>query len=220
MAQQEQQQSRRRFLKIAGGVLFTTAALGGGLITCGARQPMVKMPATQYRGANEMQKKILVGYASKCGSTAEIAEVIGQVLNAQGFAVDVQPIKQVTDVSAYHAVVLGSAVRMGGWLGDAKKFVKTHQAVLRAKPTAYFTVCLSLKDDTPEKRQEAAKYDAAARALVEPKDAGFFAGKMDYRTLSFFDRLISSKMVKAPEGDFRNWDAIRAWAANLQAVLA
>jgi menaquinone-dependent protoporphyrinogen oxidase len=166
-----------------------------------------------------MQGKILVAYASKGGSTAEVANEIGKVLNAQGLTVDVRQVNTVTDVSSYQAVIIGSAIRMGGWLSAAKKFVKTHQQTLSKIPTAYFAVCLSLKDDTEENRREAAKYLDAVRAIVEPKAVGLFAGKMDYRMLSFLDRLISEKMAKAPEGDFRNWDAIRDWAANLEATL-
>ena len=216
---EQKKSSRRRFLKIAGGTLLTTAVVGGGLITLGTRQPGVELPEASYKGENDMQGKILVAYASKCGSTAEVAEAIGQVLNAKGVAVDVRQVNTVTDLSSYQAVIIGSAIRMGGWLSAAKKFVKTHQQTLSKIPTAYFAVCLSLKDDTEENRQKAAKYLDAVRAIVEPKAVGLFAGKMDYRKLSFLDRLISEKMVKAPEGDFRNWDAIRSWAANLEATL-
>jgi len=158
--------------------------------------------------------KVLVAYATKAGSTGEVAEVIGQVLCEGGAAVDVKPIREVIDVNGYSRVVVGSAVRMGSWLPEAVKFVEAHTAALETKPVAYFQVSSFLKEDTPEKRQEAATYLGAVRALVEPASVGLFAGKIDYSKLSFFDRTIA-KMVGSEEGDWRDWDAIRAWASDL-----
>jgi menaquinone-dependent protoporphyrinogen oxidase len=103
---------------------------------------------------------------------------------------------------------------MGSWLPEAVKFVEVHTAALKTKPVAYFQVSSFLKEDTPEKRQEAATYLGAVRALVKPASVGLFAGKIDYSKLSFFDRTIA-KMVGSVEGDWRDWDAIRAWAGDL-----
>lgn len=166
-----------------------------------------------------MQKKILVAYASKCGSTAEVADVIGQVLREQGASVDVHPVDKVADISEYQAIVVGSAVRMGKCLSEAKEFVQIHKQALQQKPSAYFAVCLSLHEDTDEKRQEAEHYLDALRELAEPQATAVFAGKMDFNKLSFLDRMIV-KMVKSPEGDFRPWEVIRAWAASLAVMFA
>lgn len=83
---------------------------------------------------------------------------------------------------------------------------------------AYFQVSGFLKEDTPERRQEAATYLDPVRAPVTPVSEGLFAGKMDYSKLSFFDRTIA-KMVGSVEGDWRDWNAIRAWAEGLRSVL-
>ena len=166
-----------------------------------------------------MQKKILVAYASKCGSTAEIADVIGQVLHEQGASVDVSPVDKVTDISEYQAIVVGSAIRMGKCLSEAKKFVQTHQKALQEKSSAYFAVCLSLHEDSDEKRREAEHYLDALREMAEPQATAVFAGKMDFSRLSFLDRMIV-KMVKSPEGDFRTWEVIRVWAASLAVMFA
>lgn len=161
--------------------------------------------------------KVLVAYATKAGSTGEVAEAIGQVLCEGGAAVDVKLVKEMSDVSGYSGVVVGSAIRMGRWLPEAVKFVEAHIAALATMPVAYFQVSGFLKKDTPENRQEAATYLGAVRMLVEPVSEGLFAGKMDYSKLSFFDRTIA-KMVGSVEGDWRDWDAIRAWASDLLTV--
>lgn len=157
-------------------------------------------------------RKILVAYASKAGSTSEVAQAIGETLRAQGANVDVLQIKHVKDVSAYQAVILGSAIRVGQWLPEAVNFVKTHQAELRQRPTAYFLVSGTLKENTPEVTEKVSAALTPVRALLEPTSMGLFAGKMDFSKLSFLDRTIA-KAVGSVEGDWRNWDAIRAWAA-------
>lgn len=205
--------TRRRFLGLLGGAVGAAALSCCGLTVLGTRQPGIELQKSNCGG--EAMNKVLVAYATKAGSTGEVAEVIGQVLCEGGAAVDVKPVKEVSDVSGYSGVVVGSAVRMGSWLPEAVKFVETHTAALEKKPVAYFQVSSFLKEDTPEKRQEAATYLGAVRALVEPASVGLFAGKIDYSKLSFFDRAIA-KMVGSAEGDWRDWDAIRAWAGELR----
>ena len=167
-----------------------------------------------------MSERILIAYASRCGSTGEVADVIGQELNnVKGVTVDVRLVKNVTDLSPYKAVIIGSAIRIGSWLSEAKKFVKTHQQTLQGMPIAYFAVCGALKEDTEENRREALGYVEPMCKILKPVDVGVFAGVMDYSKLSFLSRLIITKLVKSPEGDFRNWDAIRAWANNVHSAL-
>ena len=140
-----------------------------------------------------------------------MAEAIGQVLCEAGAAVDVRLAKEVTDLSPYRAVVVGSGIRVGKWLPEAVQFVERYQEALSRVPVAYFLVCLTLKEDTEENRRTVAAYLDPVRDLVQPVDVGLFAGVMDYAKLPFILRLMM-KMMKAPEGDFRNWEAIRAWA--------
>jgi len=163
-------------------------------------------------------RKILVTYASKAGSTGEIAAAIAEVLCDSGTAVDVRPVGEVYDLSGYQAAVLGSAVRKGSWLRDAISFVKTHHTTLARIPVAYFQVCATLKVDTEESRRTAETYLGPMRALIEPASVGLFAGKVDFDKLSWLDRNIS-KMVGSVEGDWRDWEAIRAWAGGLRPAL-
>jgi menaquinone-dependent protoporphyrinogen oxidase len=134
-----------------------------------------------------------------------------------GAAVDVRLVKDTNDLSPYQGVIVGSAIRMGKWLPEAVEFVKTYQDSLSRLPVAYFAVCLTMKDDTVENRRKALGYLDPIRKQfpkVKPADIGLFAGAVDYKKLSFASSLIL-KVKGAPEGDFRNWEAIRIWAAGV-----
>jgi menaquinone-dependent protoporphyrinogen IX oxidase len=52
-----------------------------------------------------------------------------------------------------------------------------------------------------------------------PVSAAFFAGKLDCSKLDFLSRLFVQVIIGAQSGDYRNWDAIRAWAAGLHSTL-
>jgi len=161
-----------------------------------------------------MSDKILVAYATKARSTAEVAEAVGEELRNMGAEVDVRLAKDVKDLKPYSAAILGSGIRMGQLLSDATKFVEKNREALSQIPVAYFVVCLTMKDDTEENRSTVEAYLDPVREMVEPVDIGLFAGVIDYSKLSFTARTMS-KAMKVSEGDFRDWEAIRAWARQL-----
>ncbi len=209
--------NRRKFLKLAGATLGVSAAACLGLGTVATRQPQIDFIKDHHQGENTMNRRILVAYASKAGSTGEVAEAIGQALAASGVTVDVVPVEAAPAVQDYQAVVVGSAIRAGKWLSAATRFVQTHQPTLSRIPTAYFTCCMTLCQDTEENRQKALGYMDPVRSIVTPVAVGAFAGKLDYSKLSFLDGTMMKVMGGgAPEGDFRPWEAIRAWAGGLQ----
>jgi menaquinone-dependent protoporphyrinogen oxidase len=159
--------------------------------------------------------KILITYATRTGSTGEVAEAIGKELFKAGAEVDVRRIDNVKDMSPYQAVVIGSAVRAGQWLRDARDFVEENKEQLSKLRVAYFSICLTLRDDTPENRAKAVGYSESVRQIVKPTDEAHFAGKMDYHKLGFFARFIIRKIGKVPKGDFRDWELIQQWAREL-----
>ena len=165
-----------------------------------------------------MGQRILVAYASKAGSTAEVADAIAKRLASNGRAVDLRRAGKIRSLDGYGAVVVGSAIRAGSWLSEASGFVKRHQPALATRKTAYFTVCMTLCQDTPDHRAKVSAYLKPIRAILEPDEVEFFAGRMDYGKLALVPRLIA-KAVKVPDGDFRNWDAIGAWADRLSSGL-
>jgi menaquinone-dependent protoporphyrinogen oxidase len=207
---QPQKISRRQFVKTSAIVVGDSIVTCSGLAAAGLYTPPVVFPTAIGQG--KMDQKILVAYASWCGSTAEIAREVASILTARGETVDLIQAGDVKDLSAYKAVVLGSAIRRGKWKPEASDFVARFQAELALKSSAFFTVCLTLKDDTEENRKKVSAYLDPVRALVQPGREGFFAGRIDYQRLSFLDGFLMRNMIKAPEGDFRKWDQIRAWA--------
>jgi menaquinone-dependent protoporphyrinogen oxidase len=161
---------------------------------------------------------ILVAYATRAGSTYEIAERVAEVLRTQGAAVEVKPVSAVHELQSYSAVVVGSAIRMGHWLPEAVGFVRTNREALSRIPSAYFVVSGLLRDDTPEMRREVLTFLDPVRALLEPVRIGLFAGKLDYSTIDGFDRSIAEG-VSSAQGDWRDWQAIDEWAHDLLPAL-
>jgi menaquinone-dependent protoporphyrinogen oxidase len=210
-----QPMNRRKFLKLAGATLGVSAAACCGLGTLSTRQPQVDFVENHYPGENKMNQRILVAYASKAGSTGEVAAAIGQALTVKGTTVDVYPIEAVPTIQDYQAVIVGSAIRAGKWLSAATRFVETHQSTLSHISTAYFTCCMTLCEETEQNRRKALGYMDPVRSIVTPLAVGAFAGKLDYSKLSFLDGMMM-KAHGAPEGDFRQWEAIRTWAGSLQ----
>jgi len=118
-------------------------------------------------------------------------------------------------------VVVGTGIRAGRLHPDVLKFLKAQEAALSRVPVAYFVVCLSMMEDTAEQRAEVIGYLEAAREVapqVEPVDIGLFGGVMDYDKLALPIRLMM-KTMKSPEGDYRDWDAIRAWVSHVRPAL-
>ncbi|MDD5467576.1 MAG: flavodoxin domain-containing protein [Anaerolineales bacterium] len=208
--------SRRDFLKVAGLTLAAATVTCSGLGYAATRTPEIETPELNYGKENPMNKRILVTYATRAGSTVEVAAAIGESLNQRGFAVDVKPVKAKPSLNGYDAVVLGSAIRMGGWLPEMVDFVKANQFALNTLPVALFTVHMLNIGDDEQSRTNRLAYLSTVRPLLQKADEVYFAGKMDFSRLSFLDRFISG-MVKVREEDRRDWDNIRNWA---QTILA
>jgi menaquinone-dependent protoporphyrinogen oxidase len=205
--------SRRNFLKITGLALGGTVLACSGLGFLATRQPEVELIQMQCKG-DAAAGKTLIAYASKCGSTGEVANAIANVLCDLGADVDVRLVKEVLSLDGYNRVVVGSAIRMGGWLSDATNFVKAQQATLAQLPTAIFSVHLSNLGDDEAARQARVAYTAPVHELITPQAEAFFAGKMNMARLDFLSRMII-KAMKSQDEDKRDWDAIHAWAQEI-----
>ncbi len=209
--------SRRDFLKTTGIVLGASVVTCSGLGVLATHSPAATLSESTY-GDQTMSKKILIAYASKCGSTGEVAAAIGKAFAQNGARVDVLPLKKVTNLSDYQAVFIGSAIRVAKWLPEAADFVSENRAILQRVPTAYFTVCMTLAEDTPASRAKAAGFIEPVRAVLAPAAEGYFAGKVDPKRLSFLENTML-KVKKVPQGDFRDWNKITSWAQSTYAQI-
>ena len=167
-----------------------------------------------------MDVQVLVAYATKYGATAEIAEKIGQVLGEAGLRADVLPADRVSDLTPYQAVVLGSAVYIGQWRKEAVKFLKANETVLAEKPVWLFSSGPTGEGD-PVELVQGWRFPGKLQPIadrVRPRDVAIFHGAVDVGKLNLIEKWML-KNVKAPIGDFRDWDAITSWATAIADAL-
>jgi menaquinone-dependent protoporphyrinogen oxidase len=161
-----------------------------------------------------MSAHVLVTYASKHGSTREVAESIAETFRREGLCVDVHEAAVVEDVASYDCVLLGGALYMGRLHPDARRFLRRHRAVLAARPLAVFAMgpqTLSEHDVAGARRQ----LDRALAAVpeVHPLAIAVFGGVVDPGQLRFpFNRM--------PASDARDWNAIETWAEEVATAFA
>lgn len=163
-----------------------------------------------------MEERVLVAYATKYGATAGVAERIGEVLRDAGLHADVLPVRQVRDLTPYKAVVLGSSVYIGSWRKEAARFLRDNESQLAERKVWLFssgpTGEGNIEDLLQGWRFPKGLQPVADR--IQPRDITCFHGSVDAEKLNFFERWILNN-VKAPAGDFRDFDAIVAWAKGI-----
>ncbi|MBV8217005.1 MAG: flavodoxin [Solirubrobacterales bacterium] len=158
--------------------------------------------------------RVLLAVASRHHGTHEIAQAIATGLVTRGLEVaDALPVEQVTTLDRYDAVVLGSAVYSGRWLGEARRFAQVHTSSLCMMPVWLFSsgpvgpIDHLIPPGTP----------ADVPVLIRLTGAighRTFAGRLDRRHLHFAERAIVRK-IHAPEGDSRDWDAVDRFAGQV-----
>ena len=218
-------QTRRKFIidcaKIIGTIICT-AILGQGLLFAQTPEAAnIEFPESNCGSENKGDYKILIAYASESGSTAEVAEAIGNALCEEGYAVETKWIKNVKDINNYDAVIIGSAIIYENWMPEAREFVKSNQDILKDMPVAYFITCMALSSKEEAAMQQAIEYSDKLCDLVpqvKPVSVGRFAGVLDYSKISFLKRMLTKAAMainNVEEGDYRDWDAIRSWAKSI-----
>lgn len=155
---------------------------------------------------------VLVAYASKHGSTQGIAERITEKLRQMGKQAEARQVDTVKDLGSYEAFVIGSAIYYGSWMKEATEFVHRNQAALAGRPVWLFSVG-PLGTEVKDAEQQP-KEMAEFQETIKPRDHRVFFGALDHNRLSFTERMVV-KAVRGPEGDFRDWQAIDAWAEGI-----
>jgi menaquinone-dependent protoporphyrinogen oxidase len=169
---------------------------------------------------------ILVAYATRYGATRQIAERIAEQLRAAGLEVDVQPVKAIGDLTAYDAVVLGSAVYFGSWMKEATNFARQNQAVLGTRAVWLFSsgpLGTDATDAQGHDVREAAvpKQIAELTSAIKPRDHRVFFGALNRSRLHLPDKLVASlPAFPSVEGDFRDWADVQSWAQSIAHALA
>ncbi|HVA29760.1 MAG TPA: flavodoxin domain-containing protein [Gaiellaceae bacterium] len=160
-----------------------------------------------------MADTVLIAYASKHGSTLEVAEAIDAVLRGAGIPTALREASRVHGLSDYGAVVLGAPIYMTRWHRDAHRFLRRNEQELAAKPLAVFALGPLHEDETEWAKARSVVSAALEGHAFTPVSVEVFGGKVDPDELRF-------PFSKMPKEDARDWKAIEAWAAGLAVVLA
>ena len=165
--------------------------------------------------------RVLIAFASKHGATAEIAGHIGYRLNKKGLQADVVQAADVVSLESYDAIVLGSAVYVGRWRPEAIDFLDRFTTELVDRPVWFFSSGPTGEGDPVELLDgwELPNRQASTIDRIQPRDTVVFHGALNTKKLNFLERWLV-KNVKAPTGDFRDWDQIEAWAEEIAEQLA
>ena len=153
--------------------------------------------------------QVMIACASKHGSTEGIAQAIADRLRQQGHDAVAARVADVADLHGIQAVVLGSAVYAGSWMHEATEFAESNAEALSTMPVWLFSSG-PLGAEVHDEEEQPRQLPELTRAL-RPRGHRVFFGALDHDKLGFGERMMV-KAVKAPQGDFRDWDAIAGWA--------
>ena len=183
---------------------------------------------TKSCGPDNDNKTILIAYDTIHGCTAQIAAQIGDDLCDMGFNVDVKWIGDVTEVEGYDGFIVASAIYKFNWLPDAQAFLKKYHEQLAAKPTALFIDGASMEQDDNATRAAVKKsfVDPILSKYpdITPVSIGLFGGAFDLtrkKEYSLFEKVVLRVLgviLKLPDkkkADWRNWEKIDDWAAEV-----
>lgn len=159
-----------------------------------------------------MFKKFLIAYGSAAGSTAEVAQAIGEEMQKEGAQVDVKPVEEVKDIRGYDGVVVGSSVRIMKLLGKTRRFLRKHRKQLRQLPLAYFVSCGTMKEPTQENIEKNKSFIEPMLKIKEPLSLGLFGGCFDPEKMT---GIFAKTMQNEPKEDSRDWEKIRAWGREI-----
>ena len=215
-------------------------------------QPQETRPATETPAGHATMAtggRALLVYATKHGSTREVADAVAGELRAAFAEVDVREAAAAPAPAGYDAVILGGPMIMG-WHRDAEKYLKRHRDQLASVPFALFVTAASLTEDgmttihgvpvakdpwlvkkpgSADKLSRKERYALPSHYLgdifkacgpARPRSAAFFAGSLDLTTMNVFEKLFVLLIVGATPGDGRHWDFVREWGAEAAGALS
>ena len=215
-------------------------------------QPQESRPAPETPDGGAVVatgERALVVYATKHGSTREIADAVAAELRAAFSDVDLREADSAPPPAGFDAVVVGGPMIMG-WHRDAERYVKKHRDQLASVPFALFVTAASLTEDgmdayqgvpvakdawlvkkpgNADKLTRKERYALPSHYLGDiskacapgrPRTVAFLAGSLDLTTMNVFEKLFVLLIVGATPGDGRHWDFVREWAAEAAKTLS
>jgi menaquinone-dependent protoporphyrinogen oxidase len=156
-------------------------------------------------------KSILLAYATRFGSTQEVAETIAALLRESDLEVDIRPMQEVKKLDGYDAVVLGAAIYNARWHPEAHQFLSRHREALEQRPVVIFALGpLSTSEVAMQRSRHQLDKEIEKYPWLKPATVEVFIGKIDRSKMGFFDRITSPATT-----DHMNWESIRLWAKEL-----
>ena len=177
--------------------------------------------------------KVLVAYSTWAGATHQVADEIGSNLNKNNFQVSILPAKDVKSVSDYQVVILGTSIHAGQTTGDFNRFLNRFRKELASKKTGYFVVCLNMIEDNEKNKAETLGWLNKAILKypeIKPISLGLFAGaaltdseefnKQNILVKKLIESMKTSMDTEKGKSDFREWEKIHTWTAELAEKIA
>lgn len=171
-----------------------------------------------------MSESVLITYATRYGSTKEVAEKIAQIFIHDGFKVEVLPCKKVDKIDQYQFILIGAPYYIGGMLKEAKNFLLRNQDILSKKPIAFFALG-PIGETEKELSETQTQLDKELKQFpwLKPISTVMFGGKYNPKKLRLLDKFLTlppaSPLHNLEANDARNWEDIEKWAEKLSAFL-
>lgn len=177
--------------------------------------------------------KVLVAYSTWAGATHQVADEIGKDLNKNNLQVSVLPAKNVKSVSEYQVVILGTSIHASQMTGDFNRFLNRFHKDLVTRKTGYFVVCFNMIEDNEKNRAETMGWlnkSISKFPEIKPIALGLFAGaaltdseefnKLNVLVKKLIESMKKSMNTDKGKSDFREWEKIHAWTAELAGKIA
>jgi menaquinone-dependent protoporphyrinogen oxidase len=164
-----------------------------------------------------MQSSVLIAYATRSGSTGEVAEAIAAAMQEAGVPADVLPVSQVTSVAGREAVILGAPLYIGRFPKDFHEFIHLHHEALQGMhPWCFVLGPVQNKPEEFEGARKQAERQLGRYGWLRIAELQVFAGRWSTTNLPFpfslIRRIPGNPLNKIPAEDIRDWAAIREWA--------
>lgn len=162
-----------------------------------------------------MSATILVAYATRYGSTKEVAESVANTLRNAGFILEVLPLREVRSLNGVDAVIMGAPLQMFHWHPDALHFLNRFKTPLSSLPVAVFALGpFHVEESEFSEARKQLGNELAKYPWFAPIDVVVFGGKFDPARLAFPMNMFPA-LKQMPALDIRDWDAIREWSVRM-----